>query len=71
MEKTEPLVMIWKCIKCGHAEFRDGQGPHLCRVKREHRNLFDNEVHIESCGGRMKLCPYTGTDARNANTKSR
>lgn len=71
MEKTEPLVMIWKCVKCGHTEFRDGQGPHVCVRRTKHRNLFDNETHVAVCLGRMEPCPYTDTDAQNANGKSK
>jgi hypothetical protein len=71
MEKTEPLIMIWECTKCKHTEFRDGNGPHICKKKRERKNLFDNETHIESCGGRMEPCRYTDTDVQNAKKKSK
>lgn len=71
MEKTEPLIMIWECVRCKHTEFRDGAGPHWCTKRRQRRNLFNDKTHVESCGGRMVICRSTGTDARNVMTKSR
>ena len=66
MEKTEPLVLVWQCVKCKHTEFREGLGPHICTQKIKHRDLFGDEEHEEYCRGRMEVCPPTDTDAKTA-----
>lgn len=66
----EEELMVFRCRKCDHSEFRNTGSIQYCHVQTEHKSLFSGDTYTEMCGGIMEEeCPSTDTDATNATKK--